>query len=306
MGQWKSTARKALFLGALVLLFWPPGDRAQPRLYDDGNGAALVVEDVRILGPSWGYTLATKIVRPRGPGPFGAIVLNHGVPVSAQARSRESPELLLTTAAILARRGYAVVMPLRRGFGATGGVFAEDAGSCAAPDYAAGEAAAADDIMVAYDFARRLPYVDAKRMILAGQSAGAVASLYAAATREPKGVLAVLAFAPGMGGDPQRHPGEACAAVALGELFTQLGAEVKVPVLFHYAANDLFFNAATSRGWFERFRRGGARAEYVLQPAFGANGHYVFTDGAGARYWLPALDRFLRANGVAFTSKQAA
>ena len=48
-----------------------------------------------------------------------------------------------------------------------------------------------------------------------------------------------------------------------------------------------------------------ARAEYVLQPPFGENGHYVFTDGAGARSWVPAVDRFLRQHGVPFSSKRA-
>lgn len=289
----------------LALLLLPLGDRAQVRLHDGPWGLPLVEEDVRVLGPGGRYTIATKILRPQRGGPFGGIVLNHGVPVSAKARRLESPELLLDTAAILAGRGYAVIMPLRRGFGATGGWFAEDAGSCGNPDYRAGEAAAADDIMAAYDFARRLPYVDGSRMILAGQSAGGVASLYAAAARAPEGLVAVLAFAAGRGGDPERHPGEACASAQLALLFAELGEHVKVPVLFHYASNDRFFNAKTSRMWFEHFRRGGAPAEYVLQPAFGEDGHYVFTDGAGARYWVPALGGFLRKHGLPFASNQA-
>ncbi len=295
----------------LALLFWQPGSAPGPvpsavRYYDDRGGAPLVEEDVRVFGPWWGYTIATKILHPQGGGPFGAIVLNHGVPVAAGARSRESSEFFFHAASVLARRGYAVVMPLRRGFGATGGEFAEDAGSCANPDYDAGEAAAADDIMAAYEYARRLPYVDGSRMILAGQSAGAVAALYTAAMRDPEGLVAVLAFAPGMGGDPLRHPGEACAAAALARLFRELGAQVKAPVLFQYAANDLFFNAKTSRLWFDAFRRGGAKAEYVLQPPFGANGHYLFTDKAGAVIWLPAVGRFLDRHGVPFSAKRAA
>jgi dienelactone hydrolase len=190
-------------------------------------------------------------------------------------------------------------MPLRRGFGATGGWFAEDAGSCGNPNYLRGEAAAADDIMAAYDFARRLPYVDASRMILAGQSAGGVASLFTAGTRAPKGLVAVLAFAAGRGGDPVSHPGVPCAVEPLAKVFSDLGRQVKVPVLFHYAANDLYFNAATSQLWFERFNAGGAPAQYVLQPPFSDNGHYIFS-GAGARYWVPAVERFLRRYAVPF------
>jgi dienelactone hydrolase len=306
MGRSKSAIRAGLLgAAAALVLFWAPGDEARMRLYHDGAGAPLVEEDVRVYGPGRRYTVATKILRPQGAGPFGAIVLNHGVPLTAAERRVESPELLLETAAVLARRGYAVLMPLRRGFGATGGWFAENAGSCARPNYRGGEAAAAQDIMAAYDFARRLPYSDGSHMILAGQSAGGMASIYAAATRAPEGLVAVLAFAAGRGGDPVRHPGEACAPSQLAELFAELGEQVKVPVLFHYAANDLFFNARTSQLWFDHFRRGSASAEYVLQPPFGENGHYVFTDAEGARHWIPAVGRFLHKHGLPFTPKQA-
>src|SRR5918999_1291522 len=143
--------------------------------------SAFVREEVRIPVAQGGYSLAITILRPRGAGPFGAIVLNHGVPGSAQARSAESPALLVHAAAVFVQRDYAVFMPLRRGFGATGGQFAEDAGPCSNPDFHRGERAAANDVLAAFEFARKRPYVDGTRMILAGQSAGGVASLYAAA-----------------------------------------------------------------------------------------------------------------------------
>jgi dienelactone hydrolase len=291
---------KGLLTALLVFLSWPASDAGPLHATE---GAALVEEHIRILAPSRRYTIATTIVRPRGAGPFGAIVLNHGVPVSAQARNLESAEMLMPAAEALARRGYAVVMPLRRGFGATGGAFAEDAGSCLHPDYLAGEAAAADDIMAAYDFARRLPYVDGSRMILAGQSAGGVAALFAAGTRKPEGLVAVLAFAAGRGGDPARHPGVPCAVEPLAKVFADLGRQVKVPVLFHYAANDLFFNQSTSQLWFERFNASGARAQYVLQPPFSENGHTIFSDHSGARYWVPAVEDFLRKYAVPFGAR---
>jgi dienelactone hydrolase len=265
----------------------------------DAIGLRLIDEDVRIPVSNGNYSIAAKILRPDGVGPYGAVVLNHGTAVSAEERRTESPELLLHTAAHFARRGYVVVMPLRRGFGATGGEFAEDAGSCRNPDYRRGEAAAAEDVMAAYDYTRALPYVDGSRMILAGQSAGGVASIYTAA-RSPEGLVAVLAFAAGRGGNPARNPGVPCAVEPLARVFDELGKWVKVPVLFHYAENDQFFNAQTSRLWYERFTAAGAHAEYVLQPPFGKDGHYIFSDDTGVRYWLPAVERFLARNGVPF------
>jgi dienelactone hydrolase len=288
-----------IVLVALVAaLCWGIGNVAYAQ--GDFAGVPLIEEDVRIPASDGNYTIAAKILRPDGPGPYGAIVLNHGAPVSADERRNESPDFLLHTAAVFARRGYVVVLPLRRGFGATGGEFAEDAGSCRNPDYRRGETNAAEDVMAAYEYARTLDYVDGSRMILAGQSAGGVTSIFTAGARAPEGLVAVLAFAAGRGGNPSRNPGVPCAVEPLAQVFGELGKEVKVPVLFHYAENDHFFNAQTSRLWYERFTAGGAQAEYVLQPAFGKDGHYIFSADEGVRVWLPAVERFLAKYHVPF------
>ncbi|HKU46869.1 MAG TPA: prolyl oligopeptidase family serine peptidase [Burkholderiales bacterium] len=268
-------------------------------------GPRLVQEEVRIPAPG-GYTIAATILRPAGEGRYGAVVLNHGTPGSASGRARESSELLIHSAAVFARRGYVVVMPMRRGFGATGGEFAEDPGTCANPDYRKGERNAADDVMVDYDFARTLPYVDNQRMILAGQSAGGIVSMVAAGTRNPQGLVAVLSFAAGRGGNPDFRPGVPCAIEPVAKLLESVGKTVTVPVLLHYAANDLYFNEQTSRLWYQRFTAAGARAEYVLQPPFGRDGHYIFSEVLGVRYWLPAVEQFLGKYNIPFERLDAA
>ena len=263
----------------------------------ESPGGAFVQEDVRILAGDGRYSLAVHILRPRGKGPFGAVILNHGAPLDAAARQEESAELLLHTATTFAQRGYAVFMPLRRGFGASGGHYAEDPGSCADPDFRRGERAAAADVLAAYHYARKRPYVDGERMILAGQSAGGVASVYAAA-QQPEGLAAVLAFAAGRGSDPSGPVGVPCSADRLAEVFGELGRAVRAPVLLYYAENDLYFGPDISRRWYSQFKAGGAPAEYVLQPPFGANGHFVFTDKAGVDLWLPVVDQFLNRHGI--------
>lgn len=262
-------------------------------------------DDIRIPVPDGHYSLAGTILRPRGEGPFGAIVLNHGVGVGAYERFIESPTLLIQAASAFVARGYVVVMPLRRGFGETGGTFAESPGECSNPHYGRGERAAATDVLAAYEFARKLPYVDPDRMILAGQSAGGVASLYAAA-QQPDGLMAVLAFAAGRGADPLGRSGVPCAAEALAALFQDLGVSVRVPVLMYYTENDLYFGPSASRSWFQRLQSGGVRGEYVLQPPFGDNGHFVFSHTKGIPLWLPAVERFLERHGIPFAPKRAA
>lgn len=264
-----------------------------------GSAFAQIQEAVRIPAPG-GYTVAATILRPEGPGPFGAVILNHGVPVSDSERAGASSSDLLASAAVFAQRGYVVVLPLRRGFGATGGEFAEYTGSCSHPDYLGGEQAAAEDVMAAYEYARALPYVDPRRMILAGHSAGGMVALFTAGVRQPEGLVAVLAFAAGRGGNPALHPGVPCAAEPLARVLDMVGRSIKAPAMFHYAENDQYFNPDTTRFWFERFTAGGARAEYVLQPPFGDDGHYVFGDRAGIRYWVPAVESFLARYGIPF------
>jgi dienelactone hydrolase len=267
-------------------------------------GPRLVEEKVRIPAAG-GRSLAATILRPDGEGPYGVVILNHGVSASARERARESADLLINSAAVFARRGYAVVMPLRRGFGATGGEMAEDPGSCANPDYFRAEANAADDVMAAYDYARKLPYVDGSHMILAGQSAGGMVSVFTAGTRNPPGLVAVLSFAGGRGGDPDSTPGVPCAVEPVAKVFEALGKTLRVPVLFNYAENDLFFSPKVTRGWFERFAANGANGEYVLQPPFGKDGHYLFADTLGVRYWLPTVESFLSRHGVQFARLDA-
>lgn len=278
----------------LAVSVWALGFAVEPP-----PASRFVQSEVRIPAYGGRTTLAVTILRPRGNGPFGAVILNHGTPPTAAARRQESPALLMHAAAAFASRGYAVVMPLRRGFGATGGYFAENPGSCRDPDFRRGEAAAAADILTAYDFARRLPYVDRSRMILAGQSAGGVASLYAAAQR-PEGLAAVVAFAAGRGGHPAAQ-GVPCAAERLASVFEEMGRAVRAPVLLYYAENDRYFGPETSRAWFRSFKAGGAAAQYVLQAPFGRDGHYVFSD---AGQWLPAVERFLTQHRIAFQAPQ--
>ena len=268
-------------------------------------GPRLIEEQVRIATQG-GYEISTTILRPAGKGPYGVVILNHGVSASARERARESAELLISSAAVFARRGYVVVMPLRRGFGTTGGAMAEDPGSCANPDYFHAEQAAAEDVMAAYTYARGLPYVDPSRMILAGQSAGGMVSLFTAGTRSPQGLVAVLSFAGGRGGDPDASPGVPCAVEPIAKVLDALGKQTRVPVLFNYAENDLFFSPRITRLWFDRYAAGGADAEYILQPAFGKDGHYMFSDVIGVRYWLPTVERFFARHNLPFERLDAA
>src|SRR5258706_2118613 len=137
-------------------------------------------------------------------------------------------------------------------------------------------------------------------MTLAGQSAGGIVSMFAAATRQPAGLVAVLGSAAGGGDTRDIRRGVPCAVEPMAKMFDAMGKQIRVPVLMHYAENDKYFNPATTKLWHDRFSAAGAKVDYVVQPPFGRDGHYLFGELIGVRYWLPAVEKFLSANRVAF------
>src|SRR6185436_11706195 len=57
-------------------------------------GPRLIEEKVKINARE-GYTIAATVLRPEGAGPYGAVILNHGVAGSRRERLRESSDLLI-------------------------------------------------------------------------------------------------------------------------------------------------------------------------------------------------------------------
>ena len=75
-------------------------------------------------------------------------------------------------------RGYAVLVPVRRGYGASGGKFGDSYGRCSGPpDFRRAGEGAALDLLATIEWAKSQPDLDAKRWMLAGQSAGGFASI---------------------------------------------------------------------------------------------------------------------------------
>jgi dienelactone hydrolase len=242
------------------------------------------------IATAGGATLKTRVVRPQGQGPFPLAVISHGSPASAAGRPSMEVPTFAPASEWLLRRGYMVALPLRRGYGETGGAWAENYGSCASPDYHRAGLTSADDIEAAIAFFRVRLEVDRERVLLIGWSAGGWGSI-ALASRNPRGVVAVLNFAGGRGGG-QPKVGN-CAPERLVAAAARYGATARVPSLWLYAANDAFFAPELSREMFDAFVGAGGRADYVALPAFGRDGHRVFGSADGRALWQPPVEKFL-------------
>src|SRR6516165_1877750 len=93
-----------------------------------------------------GANIVVTSFRPRGNGPFPWLVLSHGAATTLEANRAMGRYRPLHPVHEWVRRGYAVLVPVRRGYGASGGEQLGDAyGSCSRPDFRrAGEGAALD------------------------------------------------------------------------------------------------------------------------------------------------------------------
>jgi dienelactone hydrolase len=234
-----------------------------------------------------GATLRTRIFRPAGQGPFPLAVVSHGSPPDASRRPVMEVPTFASASNWLLQRGYMVALPLRRGYGETGGPWRENYGSCGNPDYYRAGLVTAEDIQAAIGFFRARSDVARDRILLIGWSAGGWGSL-AADSQNPPGVFAVLNFAGGRGGNPRLGN---CTPRRLVDAAGRYGATARVPSLWLYAANDKFFAPDLSHRMFDAFVRAGGKADYVALPAFGADGHRIFPDGRAL--WQPPVETFL-------------
>jgi dienelactone hydrolase len=235
-----------------------------------------------------GPLLQALVLFPNGPAPHPLAIISHGSPRNAGGKIGRS--LYPSSSRWFAERGFAVVTLSRRGHGDSEGWRAEDYGSCRSPSYPQAIDASADDIEAGVRYMRTQPFVDGRRVLLVGQSAGGAGSM-AAAARNPEGVVAVLNFAGGRG---SRADGEVCDADALVKAMSGFGATVRVPTLWVYAENDQYFAPALARTMFDSFKARGGTGVFLPMPPFDRDGHRLF--GYGVRIWGPPVGDFL--NGV--------
>ena len=191
-------------------------------------------------------------------------------------------------------RGYVVALPLRRGYGETGGAWAEAYGRCETPDYYSAGLQSAADVQATIDFMRTQPYVAPDRTLVVGQSAGGWATV-ALSSRNPPGVPGMINFAGGRGGH-QKLPGGGignCTPDALVQAAARYGATARVPLLWIYAENDSFFEPALARRMAAAYDAAGGKATYRPVGAFGRDGHSLAGSDSGAPIWQPLVQSFL-------------
>lgn len=242
-----------------------------------------------------------RLCRPAAPAqPAALAVVNHGSPPNAAARPGMQPSVCTAEAvAWFLRRGHAVALPLRRGYGASGGGWAEAYGRCDTPDFHAAGLETARDIAAAIAYARALPEIGAGVPVLVvGQSAGGWGTM-ALASRNPPEVAALVNFAGGRGGWAGNQPNVNCAPDRLVADAGRYGATARgVPMLWIYAANDSFFEPRLASAMHQAFTHAGGQARLEAMPNFARDGHGLFFGREGSAVWGPVVEAYLRERGL--------
>jgi dienelactone hydrolase len=288
--------RRAGLLGLLLLAMVgcaaeaPPLREAGPLGRPEGPWAQQY-HAVPVAGPR---LILARLCRPPGDGAKRLAVLNHGKPVTtAEIEAFTLPSCEAEQVRWFLERGFAVILPLRRGYGASGGTIAERNPTCApSRDYAPSALESARDIRAAIDYATALPGILPERVVVVGQSAGGLGTV-ALASLNDRRIAALASMAGGDGGHLNRVPGAVCQPQALEAAMARFGATAKAPMLWVYTANDSYFAPDLAAAMHRAFTAAGGHAELAALPAWGRDGHILFTGRGGSAVWGPLMERFL-------------
>lgn len=239
--------------------------------------------------------LVGTLYQPQGVGPFPVVVLSHGSPSRGADRVLLGRYRLTAQISAMVSQGWAVLVPMRRGYGTSPGDYAESIGYCHEPQYEKTGFESAQDLRAAVDFIRSRRSLDAKKIVLMGQSAGGFASM-AAASLPLVGVAAVVNFSGGRGGNG--FDGVPCRPDLMAQTMSKYAKTMRVPMLWLYVENDKYFGPAVAKSWFSAFEAAGGKGTFVMNPPYGNDGHLLFYKAEAIPIWLGVMNDFFKEFGV--------
>jgi dienelactone hydrolase len=264
--------------------------------------ALVLGEEIRVpvkVADIHGKTVEQEIVvgvfrETTAPAPMPLLVLNHGRAATPAGFARVRVRDYEDAARWLTRFGFLVAVPIRVGYGASGGPDIEFSGNCRARNYPPVYHAAAVQTLAVLAQLRQRPDAAKDRAVVAGQSFGGATAI-AIASMNPEGVQATINFAGGGGGNPEQHPHKPCSEPRLRAMFAGYGKTARLPTLWLYSENDLYWGPALPREWFDAFKAAGGQGEFLGFPPVSDDGHRLFS--RGPQLWQPRVREFLISIG---------
>ena len=238
---------------------------------------------------SGGLTLAGYLYQPRGPGPFPAVLWNHG----SEPDPGGGPQFD-SVAAVFVPAGFAVFAPMRRGHSDSQGEYIRESiqQESSLHGQAAGlrfgvhllETSQVDDQLAGLAFLKSQPFVDTTRLVVAGCSFGGIQTIFGAARHV--GYRAAVPISP--------------AALSWNnspDLQTRLKdavSKIDIPVFVIQPAKDASLEPARVLG--PILTRGNAANRVKVFPAIGPEGQqaHCFGGAQGMHIWGPEAVAFVQ------------
>ena len=252
-----------------------------------------------VFYPRGSLRIHAFLYKPNGDGPFPVVIYNHGARTGRPRR----PEPNEYIGRLLARVGYVVLIPERRGYGDSDGpTLSEDIGSDLGQRFVTRVEAETDDVFAAVDYLRTLPFADTKRIGIMGYSLCGIVTMVAVSRSN---IFAVAINQAGAAGAWNISEQLRSALIAAAE-------KTKTPALLLVAENDRTTASITTLA--EIFKKRGVAHRMVIYEPFtppqaggavtvgmrfnSAPGHLVF-EAQGMHVWerdvLEFLARYLGA-----------
>lgn len=241
--------------------------------------------------------LAVFTYKPAGTGPFPTLIFHHGsTGKGTDSSSFAQPHLQSAMAQWFTARGWAVLLPQRRGRGGSQGLYDEGFGPVRASGYTCTESAALAgaeralrDVDAITPVLLAMPFVDRSKVAVGGVSRGGILSV-AWSGRQPAVPQAVINFVGGW-----MAVGCSTTNTINGNLFSRGGASVK-PSIWLYGDSDPYYPLAHSRSNFSIFQAaGGKGAFHEFAPPSGKNGHFINT---WPELWSGTMEAYLTSRGL--------
>ena len=240
----------------------------------------------RTLGVSRTLRLEATLYRPAKTEGAPVLIFNHG----STGGFRISPTVTQgypEVAQFFVEHGWTVLMPMRRGRGASEGEYLERY-ECQTAILDAGVERAIEDLDAVMAFAAAQAWFNPTRFLLGGMSRGGLLSVVYA-TRRPTPARGVLNFAGGwtIESCDQRITFHAHA-------FGKRGSVPRLPMLWLYSENDRNYGPASVRAAHDAFVRAGGTAALTIFPPIPPDGHIFLPRtpsvwGATVDAWLTTL-----------------